>query len=176
MQTINYLPPVLQEIIEIKILMTGNDTENMELSRAIEDLYKDQFISITEQAIQRYESMLGIIPKGTDTIEDRRFRVLAIYNKQLPYTRIVLEQNLSTFCGKNGYKLFLDYDSNVLTVKIALTAKSMYDTVKSYLEGVIPMNLIIDLILLYNQYKLIKQFTHRQLKEFTHNQLREDVI
>jgi hypothetical protein len=156
--------------------MAGNDTENLTLNTAIEDLYKDQFISTTEKAIQRYESMLGIIPKGTDTLEDRRFRILALYNKQLPYTRIVLEQNLTTFCGKNGYKLFLDYSSKVLTVKIALTAKSMYDTVKSYLEGVVPMNLIIDLILLYNQYKLLKQFTHKQLNEFTHKQLREDVI
>lgn len=176
MQAINYLPPVLQDIKEFKVIMTCDDTENSELNYSIDNLYKDQFITTTEIAIKRYESMLGIIPKGTDTLEDRRFRVLAIYNKRLPYTEIILKQNLTTFCGKDGYKLIIDYKGRLLTVKIALTAKSMYDTVKSYLESVIPMNLIIDLSLLYNQNKLFSKFTYGQLKAWTHKQLREDVI
>lgn len=176
MQTINYLPPVLREIKEIQILMGVNDAENMELSTAIEDLYKDQFIISTEKAIKRYEDMLKITPKGTDTLEERRFRVLAIYNKRLPYTEIVLRQNLTTFCGENGYKMRMDYESKVLTVKITLVAKSMFDTVKAYLEGVVPLNLIIDLSLLYNQHNTVSNFTHAHLSKFTHAQLREEVI
>ncbi|MBU5331406.1 YmfQ family protein [Anaerocolumna aminovalerica] len=176
MQTLNYLPPILQEIKEFKIITTCNDSENTELNICIDNLYKDQFIITTETAIKRYESMLGIIPKGTDTLEDRRFRVLAIYNKQLPYTKTVLEQNLTTFCGEDGYKLIMDYANNVLTVKIALTAKSMFDTVKNYLEGVIPMNLTIDLSLLYNQWMMFEQYTWEHLEQYTWEQLREEVI
>lgn len=176
MQTLNYLPPVLQEIKEFKVITTCNDQENTEINICIENLYKDQFIVTTETAIKRYESMLGIIPKGTDTLEDRRFRVLAIYNKQLPYTKVVLEQNLTTFCGQNGYKLITDHANNVLTVKITLTAKSMFDTVKNYLESVIPMNLTIDLSLLYNQWLVFEKYTWEHLEQYTWEQLREEVI
>lgn len=176
MQTLNYLPPILQDIKEFKIITTCDDTENAELNICIDNLYKDQYITTTKTAIKRYEDMLGIVAKGTDTLEDRRFRVLAIYNKQLPYTRIVLEQNLTTFCGKDGYELILDYVGNVLTVKIALTAKSMFDTVNSYLEGVIPMNLVIDLSLLYNQWLTLEQYSWQHLEQYTWDDLREEVL
>ncbi len=176
METIKYLPPVLQNIKEIQVLMSANDSENLSLNVAVENLYKDQFITTTESALQRYESMLGITPKGTDTLEDRRFRILAVYNKRLPYTMIILKENLTTFCGQDGYKLEMDYERNTLKVKIALTAKSMYETVKSYLEGVVPMHLYIDLTLLYNQYKMFHQYTYSRLNQYTYNQLREEVI
>lgn len=176
MQTLNYLPSSLQDIREFKVITACDDMENSDINIAVDNLYKDQFIISTETAIKRYEDMLGITAKGTDTLEDRRFRVLAVYNKQLPYTKVVLEQALITFCGKDGYNLTIDYTNGVLTLKIALTAKSMYDTVKSYLDGVIPMNLIIDLSLLYNQHRLLHQYTYGQLKHYTHKSLREDVM
>lgn len=176
MQALNYLPPILQEIKEFKVIASCDDSENAELNICIDNLYKDQFITTTVTAIKRYEDMLGIVAKGTDTLEDRRFRALALYNKQLPYTKIVLEQNLTTFCGKAGYKLNMNYESRVLTVKITLTAKSMFDTVKSYLEGVIPMNLVIDLLLLYNQHLTLKQYTHAHLSQYTYGGLREEVL
>ncbi len=176
MQTINYLPLVLQDIREFKVITSCDDVENSEINICIEKLYNDQFISTTEKAIKRYEDMLGIVSKGTDTLEDRQFRILAVYNKQLPYTKTVLERNLANFCGNNGYHLNLDYVNKILTVKITLIAKSMFNTVKDYLEAVIPLNLIVELSLLYNQNKMFTQYAHEELKKWTHNQLREEVI
>jgi Uncharacterized protein conserved in bacteria (DUF2313). len=176
MQALNYLPPILQEIKEFKVITSCDDTENSELNICIDNLYNDQFITTTETAIKKYEDILGITAKGTDTLKDRRFRVLALYNKQLPYTKTILEKNLITFCGKNGYKLLIDYDNKILTVKITLTAKSIFDTVQSYLEGVIPMDLRINLSLLYNQHLTLKQFTHAHLSQYTYGGLREEVL
>ncbi len=176
METIKYLPSILANIKELQVLMTANDSENLSLNMAVEELYKDQFITTTEIALQRYESMLGITPKGTDTSDDRRFRILAVYNKRLPYTKTILKEYLIILCGQDGYKLMMDYNHNVLKVQIALTAKSMYDTVKHYLEGIVPMNLFIDLTLLYNQYKMLHQYTYNQLSRYTNKQLREEVI
>lgn len=176
MQAHNYLSPILQEIKEIKIITDCDDTENAELNICINNLYKDQFITTTEVAIKRYEDMLGIVAKGTESLEDRRFRVLATYNKQLPYTKIILKQNLNTLCGENGYSLTIDYANKILTVKVTLIAKSMYETVQSYLEGVIPMNLVVDLSLLYNQYFTLEQYTWMYLEQYTWEQLREEVI
>lgn len=176
MQTINYLPPVLQDIKEFKVITSCIDVENAALSICIDNLYKDQFITTTTAAIKRYEDMLGITAKGTDTLEDRRFRLLTLYNKQLPYTKTVLEQNLTTFCGGNGYKLVIDYANKVVIVKITLIAKTMFETVSAYLDGVIPMNLAIDLTLLYNQWIGLEKYTWAYLEQYTWEQLREEVL
>lgn len=176
MQSINYLPSHLQEMKEFKIITRENDIRSLELNVSIEDLYNDQFITETEKAISRYEKMLGITYKATDSLEDRRFKILAIYNKQLPYTKAVLEQNLKIFCGADGYKLFIDYKNSTVVVGITLTARSMYDSVQKYLEAVIPMNLVIDLMLLYNQHKIFSDFIHKELGKYTHEQLREEVV
>lgn len=176
MQTIDYIPEVLKDIKEFKVITSCYDKENYEISTAVENLYKDQFIATTEKALERYEKMLKIEPKKTETLEERRFKILAIYNKQLPYTKVALEKNLLTFCGRDGYSIYIDYNNKILIVKISLAAKSMFDTVNSYLESVVPVNLIIDLALLYNTYEVLAAYTHEQLAKYTYYELREEVI
>lgn len=176
MQTINYLPDVLKDIKEFRLITSCSDAENHYINIAVKDLYNDQFITTTEKSIKRYEKMLGIVFKGTDTLEDRRLRVLSIYNMQLPYTKTILEQNLITFCGENGYSLNIDIVNNIVTVKILLIAKSMFDTIKNYLENFIPLNMIIDLSLLYNQWLTVKNLTWDQASEYTWKQFREEVV
>ena len=172
---IDYLPPALHEIKEFKVLMECGDTENTALKEKILKLEKDQyFLDATEKGIKRYEKMFGIIPKGTDTLEDRSFRVFARYNQQVPYTRTVLENKLITLCGKNGYKIQIDYENSVLILRISLTAKAMYEEVENYIENIIPLNMIIDMSLIFNQHSTLSKFTHAQLKIYTHKQIREE--
>ena len=82
---IDYLPPVLQGVREFGMIM---DIEQEEISRlwgAIEAALNDQFIQVaTEYGISRWESILGIVPKGTDTLDDRRFRTLTLLSDQRP--------------------------------------------------------------------------------------------
>ena len=44
------------------------------------------------------------------------------------------------------------------------------------LEKMSPLNMLIDLSLLYNSHKILSGFTHRQLNQYTHKQLREEVL
>ncbi len=177
MQTINYLQSALQDIKEFKVITSVHDKENSEINVCVDDLYKDQFVLLaTKKGLSRYENSLGLTYKETDTLDDRRFRIITEYSKQLPYTKVTMNKTLENLCGKDGYRLTIDLTSNLLTARIALTAKSQFFTVKEFLESVTPLNLIIDLSLLYNQYKSLHRFTYGQLKEWTHNQLREEVI
>lgn len=174
---INYLPPILQEIKEFKVLMADGDEENNKLYSAIADLEKNQYVtSVNENYIKRYENMLKITAKGTDTIEDRRFRILSLYNKQLPYTYIRLQKDLVTLCGTDGFTISLDYEEHILTVKVTLTAKEMFNIVQEYLDSVVPMNIIINLLLLYNQHLTLSKQTHEQLKKYTQQQVRDEVL
>lgn len=174
---INFLPPILQEIKEYKLIMGDEDKENERLYLAIADLENNQYVTTcTESGISKYEKMLKIMSKGDDTLEDRRFRVLSLYNKQLPYTIISLKKDLSTLCGKDGISIDIDYKTLVLTAKVALIAKEMFQIVNEYLESIVPLNMIINLMLLYNQYMKYEKYTYEQLKKYTYQQLREDVI
>ena len=174
---LNYLQDIIKNMKEVKIIAGTSDVENTTLQIATDDLYKNQFLkSCTLDGIKRYEDMLGITCLGTDTLQDRIFRVVAYYNKQLPYTKTMLEQNLAAFCGQDGYKTIYDYENDKLTVKIALTAKQMINTVKELLETVVPLNIVVDCLLLYNTQGILTDYTHSYLAQYTHQQLREDVI
>lgn len=171
---ISYLPPVLQNFNEFKAIMSNGDAENEELLNNISNLENDQyFLDASEKGVLRYETMLSIAYKATETLEERKFRLFSRYNQQLPYTITSLEKQLTAICGKNSYSLIIDYENLILTVKILLTAKAMYNEVSNYLDNITPLNLIIDLSLLYNQHVTLAKFTHAQLVAYTHSQLRE---
>jgi hypothetical protein len=61
-------------------------------------------------------------------------------------------------------------------VKVELVAKQNLDTVGELLERVVPLNMIIDLDLMYNQHKTLHVYTHRQLQQFTQAALRNEVL
>lgn len=174
---IDYLPPILQNINTVKIIMYSEDEDINELFFNASNLKNDQyFFDATEKAIKRYEKMLSITSKATETLDERRFRLFLRYNKQMPYTVTVLERQLTAICGANGYEMNLDYKNLVLTVKINLMAKNMFKEVENYLDNVVPLNVIIDLDLLYNQYYKLSKITHNQLSNFTQYQIRNEVL
>lgn len=156
------------------------DAENPEVSQlwsCLADALNDQFVeSSTENGVERWEAILSIVPKGTETQEERKFRILTRINEQLPYTWRMLCQQLETLCGEDGYSVELDNGAFTLTVKIALIAKSNFWDVDAMLRRVAPANLVIDLSLKYNQHATLAGFTHEQLARYTHLDLREEVI
>ena len=84
---IHYLPPFVQEYVEIQEIMKTEQHETDLLWIATEGVFADQFIQdATINGVSRWESMLGISPKGTDTLDERKFRVLSKLNQELPYT------------------------------------------------------------------------------------------
>lgn len=174
---IEYIPYILREIDEFKALTGAGDQTNSDIQEAIRDLKNNQYISdATESGIEKYERPLRISPLDSDTIFDRRFRVLTKYNQQLPYTERGLRNLLDTLVGKDGYTLQVDSENRKITARVELSAKSMLKTVGDLLENYVPMNFIIDLSLIYNQYGKLEVFTYEQLQQYTHEQLREDNV
>ena len=136
-----------------------------------------QFLSTAgEYAIQRYEKIFGVVPQDTDTLDERRFKVLAKINAQLPFSVRRLRQQLETLCGADGYKLELDGDRYTLTVKVALTAKRNRQAVEELLADIVAANMVCTTSLLYNQHADLTRFTHAQLALLTHFEIREEVL
>ena len=173
----DYLPPILLKTYEFPLLC---DTEQPEIDRlrdAADAVLDAQFISTAgETAIARYEKIFGITPMDTDTLAERRFKVLAKINAQLPFSVRRLRQQLETLCGADGYKLELDGDKYTLTVKVALTAKRNQQAVEELLADIVPANMVCTTSLLYNQHADLTRFTHAQLALLTHFEIREEVL
>ena len=173
----DYLPPILLKTYEFPLLC---DTEQPEIDRlrdAADAVLDAQFISTAgETAIARYEKIFKITPMDTDTLDERRFRVLAKINAQLPFSVRRLRQQLATLCGDDGYKLELDGDRYTLTIKVALTAKRNQQAVEELLADIVPANMVCTTSLLYNQHADLTRFTHAQLALLTHFEIREEVL
>ncbi|QIB68646.1 YmfQ family protein [Aminipila butyrica] len=174
---IAYLPEILQDIREFK---TVAETENLELKQlqaALNAALNDLFVeSSTEYGVARWEKILKISPKGTNSLAERKFRILARLNEQLPYSYRMLARQLATLCGEEGYSLKENIETYQLIVRVALAAKSNFDDVQKLLERVVPCNVAVDLSLIYNQYQVLEAFTYGQLEAYTYEQMREEPL
>ena len=174
---LSYQSKIIQEIREFKVL---SEIENPKLEcvwQAVEDAINDQFAtSLTDNGCKRWESIMKINAKDTDDLDFRRFRILSKLNEQLPYTYRMLEVQLRTLCGDNGYKIVLRNNEYTLAVKIALASKNKYSDVESTLRKYVPANIVLDVSLMYNTHEIISQFTHEQLANYTYYELREEAL
>lgn len=174
---IAYLPDILQNIYEFKELATTENTELDSVKQELSSVVKDNFIStLTERGCKRWENMLGIIPKATDDIEVRRFRILSKLNEELPFTLSGLIRQLKLLCGENGVTVQLNNTDYTLTVLVALTAKNQVDEIDALLRREVPANIVTVLSLKYNRYSVLAARTHGELAPFTHEQLRNEVV
>lgn len=172
---IDYIPMVLRDILEFKEIMDADQSELSELWDAVENALDDQFVnSATNYGVSRWEKILKIIPKATETLDTRKFRILARLNEQLPFTLTSLKQQLESLCGTDGY--VIELQDCTLIVRVALVAKSNFDDVDQLLKRVAPANIVVDLTLKYNQHKTIKQYLNSQLKQYSQSEIRNEVL
>jgi hypothetical protein len=174
---LNYLPEVIKSIKEFQAIATAENPELILLWETINNVINEQFINdASEYGVKRWEYILKIVPKGTDTLDFRKFRILIKLKKELPYTYRYLERYLINLCGANGFSLELKNNDYALIVKINLIAKKFFDEVGVFLDETVPANLIIDLKLIYNQHITLANYTHNQLHQFTHDYIRNEVL
>ncbi len=174
---INYLPDFLKEFREFKALAEAENPELLCAWEAYEELLKNQFVNDAEEpGVKRWETILGLLPKGSDTLDTRRFRILTRLNEKLPYTRRILEQQLAALCGEGGYLVDIKNGEYTLAVRVAMAARAKFEEVGSLLGRIVPANMVIDLSLLYNRHSKLAGFTHAELSARTHEQLRNEVF
>ena len=146
-QLIDYLPMVLQEVPELKELLKAWQPELEMLWSAQKNTLDDQFIpSAGNHGLSRWEKILGLFPKDTDTLEMRRTRILSILRLKLPYSVRWLENWLNELCGIGNYELEIkDY---TISLELGLDnipdAERMIDDLMAILLVAKPANMILD--------------------------------
>lgn len=139
-QLLKYLPPFMQEYIELQEIMAAEQPEFDLLWDLAEKALLEQYIPTAEDyGLSRWERILEITPLDTDTLEERRFRILTLLNSDRPYTMRKLELLLSTFCGEENYKVALEAYS--LWVQISQCTESQRTAIFKMLKKMVPANI-----------------------------------
>ena len=173
---IDYLPPFVQTFKQIASIVETEQFEFDSSNTEVENALADQFIlELTENGARRWEAMLGISPKDTDTIEERRFRILTKQSADTPYTLRKLEQVLTNLCGADGFLIELRPNYHI-EVKLAVGNHNNYSEVENILKKMIPANMTSHIELMYNSHSNLSQMTHAQLSAYTHDQVRNEVL
>lgn len=174
---IEYLPEYLREVKEYKAILTMAEQPEMVASwNALENALNDQFITdATENGVSRWENLLKISPKATDTLESRKFTILTRINVQLPFTLATLNEQLKSLCGEGNYEVRLDNENYKLYVHVAVAVANALTAVEDLLIRTVPANMLIELGIKYNRHEMYTSYSHEALQGFTHDQLRNEV-
>ncbi len=174
---LSYLPDFIKDFREFQRLAEAENPELLIIWENLERVMKDQFVTTsTENGVKRWEKILKIIPKGSETLDERKFRILTRLNEKLPFTYRRLDRQLASLCGEEGYFLEVSNKDYTVIVKVELIAKSNIEDIRRLLERILPANMLFELSLLYNTHLLLNRFTNAGLSEYTYEQLRSEVL
>lgn len=173
----NYYPSIFKTVREYKALAEIEDFEISRLDARLIDVLDNQFVvSMNEAGCTRMEKILSIRKQDTDTLAERRFRILSVLNSQLPYSYRNIEKQIRSLCGDNNYTMSLDKENYKVIVRVALTAKKNVQAVSEMLDDTLPCNLIMEVSLLYNTYEMLQGRTYGEIARYTYQQLREEEL
>ena len=162
---IDYLPHFMKGYTEMNAIMETEQVETDRLWKAVNDALSDQFIlEATENGVKRWESMLGISPKDTDSLDERKFRILTKVNQELPYTIRKLERALTNLCGNDMFSIEVSAAEYSVELKLGLGNKNNYQEVLDVLRKMIPANMTQLVQILYNPNSVLSQFTHDNME------------
>jgi hypothetical protein len=141
------LPPVLKDVREYKAIMYAEQPEMFNYFKEIETVLNNQFIlTLTEYGVERWEKMLRIVPKGTYTLDERKFTILALLSKQLPYTVSMLYQLLTDLCGDGYFEIDLKSNKYEIDIRLEFLSDNNAEIVGRMLREICPANLICTIV------------------------------
>lgn len=174
---IEYLPLFVARYGEISDALRAENPEFNDINVKIGEILDNEFIETADgSGIARFEKMLGITPYASDTLDDRRFRVLSKFNESTPYTLRSLDNMLKNICGENGYILELIADEYTVKVQIALKVKKQMEIVGEMLERILPCNMLYSVEMLFNTWQLVKNYAWGELKAHSWRNVKEEVL
>lgn len=143
-----YWSPVVAESLEFTVIADAENPEFNYLWEKIYGLVDEYFVkTATEYGVSRMEKVLNIIPLVSDTLEQRKDRLIWKMNLKLPYTMRFLKNILASMVGEENREVELDNDTRTLTVTIKDNSRDMTQ-LRVDLEKIIPADLVLELVVI----------------------------
>lgn len=129
--------------------ITSVENERVDLiDKDIAKIIDEAFIrDCDEYGIQKYENLVGVTPSASETLEERKERVLIRWNDFIPYTIRILIRKLNMCCGVNNYDISgSDLENYYFRISTHLTMRGQVDEVSDMLERILPQNMVFEMI------------------------------
>ena len=155
---LDYLPPVLREVLEFKAIHDANEPEISLAWDALALVLADQFLETADaRGVAVWEKELKIFPKDTDTLDGRKARIKAMWNLEAPCTIPWLKRWLTGICGPDGHEeTIADYTINIQLDYTRLPdADSLAAEILEMLRAVRPSNMRVMLAAFLHSYGTI---------------------
>ena len=147
---IDYLPPVLQSVMEFAAITGAQQPEIEAAWDALNLVMDNQFIdTATEAGVTVWEKELNIVPLATDTLEDRKQRLKTAWTYGVVYTYNWLVNWLKTSCGESNPLTINDY-----TLRVSLPVSVDYLHILDDMRRYVAANVLIDPLILLSKIKI----------------------
>lgn len=168
-------PSVIEEMEEMQAIFAAEEKVGEKFEKRIEECNQNTAISTAnEVGIARREKILKVIPQDTEDMEERRFRVMTMWNDGYPYTQENLLVRLDGLLGEGNYTLVIVPEEMSLTCLIELEKQGMEAELRKLLEKIVPLNITIDVQIRCNRWSEVKKHTYEEVAEKTWNEMRRD--
>lgn len=169
-------PDAVFEIREIREAIEAGDREGEKLENYIEELNDNITVKNSKKSgIERREQILHIQPSNRADLEARKMAVIAKWCVPAIYTERILQNRLKSVLT-DGYSLNVCIPEKKISVILQLKHYKNRKIVWEMLEGIVPLDQIIDVVIIYNTYRAYKPYAYKELRKKTYNQLRTEVI
>lgn len=139
---IKNLPDFLQDIKEFRVIADMINPEFELLRRRRQNLLLNRCIAdMDADGIARSEKALKITPVSTDTLEDRRFRLMLYTNGDRPYTYDIIDERLKKLCGVDNICTSVDVENYFYGITIGAVTQSQYNEIMKLVNKVLPCNM-----------------------------------
>ncbi len=139
---LDWMDDILKEYVEYEEIAAAIDPEFVKLHEYIDQWNKNVYPKeANEEGIAKFEELLNITPAHRDTLEERRYRVIAKLNAKLPYSEIQLRRILGGILGYDGFTLTVE--DLILTISLAEANNTKLDILVELLREIVPMNILL---------------------------------
>jgi hypothetical protein len=140
---IGYIPTVLKKVRQFQALTYSEQPEIFNLFAEIQTVLNNQFVETsTEYGVKRWETILGIVPKATDSFDARKTKILIRLNEQLPYTLTTFINMLGSLYGEN-FELITNFNEYEMELITHIGENGGVDNLKYLIQSVVPANLVV---------------------------------
>lgn len=171
-----YWARVVGDMRDFQEIAKGENPEFSAGWEAVRRFIQDCFVHTgTEWAIERWERIFGLETYTTDTLDQRRGRILAAITRKLPYTMRALLNMLEALLGKGNFAATVNPVTSTLTVLVNVRVAHQLNDVRQLLTAVVPANLGVEIGNLYSTHERLAGYTHGELAAFTHKYIQEQL-
>lgn len=139
-----YFPRFYDGYVEIDAIIDTEDKAFEEIGVNFRRAINNQFIKLADETgISAYEVLFDMIADpSTETLEERRDRLLNRVSVIPYYTTIFLRNRLDSLVGAGLYNLIIDYDNYTLYLESAAKNQLYYNEIAVLMSNIKPCNIV----------------------------------